>query len=273
VPPEQIVVVTEGGGPADARNIGARQATGDVVVFVDADVLPHTDAFVRIRRAFDRDPQLTALFGSYDDEPADPGIVSGFRNLLHHQVHHEGAGPATTFWTGLGGVRRAAFEEVGGFDPSMRYMEDVEFGLRLHRAGCRIVLDPSVQGTHLKAWTLRSMVRTDLVARGIPWTELLLSRQEPPAALNLGWRHRLSAVASLLVLLGLLRRRLGLAATGAAGLVVLNRSFYRLLVERRGRAQAAVGIALHTIHHLVGVAAVLAGALRYLLRSHRHRSS
>jgi GT2 family glycosyltransferase len=270
-PPEQIVVVTEGGGPADARNAGARDATGDVLVFVDADVLPHADAFVRIRKAFEEDPELAALFGSYDDTPADPGVVSGFRNLLHYQVHHEGAGPATTFWTGLGGVRRSAFEELGGFDPAMPYMEDVEFGMRLHRAGGRIVLDPSIQGQHLKAWTLSSMVRTDLVARGIPWVELLLRRREPSLSLNLGWRHRASAVASLLLLLGVFRGRLVLVAASATGLVVLNRPFYGLLAERRGLAQAAAGVALHALHHLVSVAAVPAGVVRHL-RSAQRRS-
>lgn len=268
-PPEQIVVATEGASPADARNAGARDATGDVLVFVDADVLPHADAFVRIRRAFGADPGLTALFGSYDDHPADPGVVSQFRNLLHHHVHHENAGPATTFWTGLGGVRRSAFADLGGFDPRLDYMEDVELGLRIHRAGGRIVLDPAIQGQHLKVWTLLGMVRTDFVGRGIPWVEILLRHREASAALNLGWRHRASAAASLLIVFGILRRRPVLAAAGTTGLVALNRPFYRLLSERRGLAQAAVGVGLHAVHHVVGIAAVPAGVVRHLCRNRR----
>ena len=35
-------------------------------------------------------PASTALFGSYDDAPAAPGLVSQFRNLLHHYVHQQG---------------------------------------------------------------------------------------------------------------------------------------------------------------------------------------
>src|SRR5689334_8864012 len=68
--PEQVIVVEEGGGPADARNSGAVRATADVLVFVDADVVVHADAFARIRRAFEADGSLSALFGSYDDRPA-----------------------------------------------------------------------------------------------------------------------------------------------------------------------------------------------------------
>jgi Glycosyl transferase family group 2 len=262
--PEEVIVVTEGATPAAARNSGASQATGDVLVFVDSDVLPHADAFTRIRRAFEDDPELEALFGSYDDNPADPGAVSGFRNLLHYQVHHDAAGPATTFWTGLGGIRRSTFTDLGGFDGSMHYMEDVELGIRLNRAGGRIVLEPSIQGQHLKAWTLTSMVRTDFVARGIPWVELLLRHRDASTALNLGWRHRASAGASMLLLLGIVRRRPLPVVAGASGLIFLNRGFYNLLAERRGTAQAAAGVGLHAVHHLTGFAAVIAGVVRHV---------
>ena len=178
-PPDEVIVADEGDGPADARNRGAARATGDLLVFVDADVLPHADAFVRIRRAFDERPGLAALFGSYDDSPGDPGAVSQFRNLLHHHVHQTSAGPATTFWAGLGAVRRLVFEEVGGFDAD-RYrlpsVEDIELGGRMVDAGHRIELDPMIQGTHLKQWSLRTMVETDFLQRGVPWVELLLER-------------------------------------------------------------------------------------------------
>jgi glycosyltransferase involved in cell wall biosynthesis len=99
-PPDEIIVVELPAriGPAAARNLGSRRAMGDVLVFVDADVEVHPDVFRRIRDAFAVDPELTAIFGSYDDDPGANGVVSTFRNLLHHHVHHEGAGAATTFW-------------------------------------------------------------------------------------------------------------------------------------------------------------------------------
>ena len=107
--PDELTVVDSphGHGPAAARNQGAQRAAGDVLVFVDADVEAHRDALARIRRAFNRNPNLSAVFGSYDDDPGSAGLISDFRNLLHHHVHHEGAGEAMTFWAGLGAVRRA----------------------------------------------------------------------------------------------------------------------------------------------------------------------
>ena len=264
--PEQVVVVTEGGGPAGARNDGALEATGDVLVFVDADVLPHADAFSRIRRAFGEDESLTAIFGSYDDAPPAAGPVSGFRNLLHHHVHQEGAGEATTFWAGLGAVRVGAFRAVGGFDAE-RYplpsIEDIELGTRLVEAGGRIVLDPALLGTHLKAWTLETMIRTDFWQRGAPWAELVLSRGVDSAALNLGWRHRASALASVVVAVSILRGRKTATLGGLAALVALNAPFYELLARRRGGREAVIGVGLHALHHVTGAASVPVGIARH----------
>lgn len=267
--PEQVLVIQDVSlrHPALARNAGARRAEGDVLVFVDADVTVHPDAFVRIRGAFDADPRLVALFGSYDDAPAAPGVASVFRNLLHHHVHQCGAGPASTFWAGLGAMRRRAFEQAGGF--AEHPIEDVELGMRLARDGARIMLDPAVQGKHLKHWSVWSMVRTDLLIRGIPWVGLLLQYRDSAstAALNLGWRHRLSALACLALVTGAVLRNVWIGAAALALLVALNRSFYGLLLRRQGPLRGLGGIALHVLHQLVTVAAVPLGVLAY----HAHR--
>ena len=272
--PEELVVIEEPFelGPAEARNLGAQKASGDLLVFVDSDVAVHADAFARIRAHFDRDPALTAVFGSYDDEPAGPDLVSRFRNLLHHHVHHEGAGPAATFWAGLGAVRRDAFDSSGGFDerrfprPSV---EDIDLGLRLTATGARIELDPTIQGTHLKEWTLSSMLWTDFAARGVPWTVLLLQHGANASALNLGWRHRLSAAACLAGVGALATRRPGLAVGCAAALVGLNRSFYLLLLRKSGPRDAVLGVGLHALHHLAGITAVPAGIAVHLWDSRK----
>ena len=54
------------------------------------------------------EPGIAAVFGSYDDEPGAPNLVSQYRNLLHHFVHQTGRTEASTFWTGCGAVRRDA---------------------------------------------------------------------------------------------------------------------------------------------------------------------
>jgi glycosyl transferase family 2 len=263
--PEELIIVDEPPelGASAARNLGAQRAAGEVLVFVDSDVEVHPDVFFRIRRAFEAN-ELTAIFGSYDDDPERHGVVSDFRNLLHHHVHHEGAGEATTFWTGLGAVRREAFLAVGGFDESLTHLEDVDLGMRLCKQGARIRLDPTIQGKHLKAWTLPNMVYTDLFGRGIPWIRLLARDPSNTSTLNLGWRHRASAVASLVLVAGLLTRRPRLVGGPLLLLCMLNGSFYAVLLRSRGWAQAVAGVPLHALHHVVGAAAVPGTAILYV---------
>jgi len=275
--PDQLIVVDRpsSSGPAAARNRGAAQATGDVLVFVDADVEVHPDAFERFRAAFRADPGLTAVFGSYDDEPDARGHVSTFRNLLHHHVHQEAAGPAGTFWAGLGAIRRNAFLEVGGFDerrfpnPSI---EDIELGMRLVAGGASILLEPRIQGKHLKKWTLVEMIRTDFAVRGVPWVGLLLRNRQAPLHLNLGWRHRLSAACAVTLLAGVGSRRPRTAAVGVLGLLALNHRFYRLVLRKQGAVGASLALPLHAVHHVAGASAVPVGAGKYLLerlRAHK----
>lgn len=247
---------------SEARNAGVARSTGDVVVFVDADVEVHPDVFTRIRRRFTDDHTLTAVHGSYDDRPDHRGTVSAFRNLLHHHVHQVGAGPAETFWTGLGAVRRAAFQAVDGFD-AVRYphpsIEDIELGHRLLAAGARLELDPSIQGTHLKRWTVRSMLWTDFARRGVPWVALQARSGRIASSLNMSWRHRFSAALCVLGLLALVTGMVWITALTSSVLLVANRAFYGLLLGRMGVGRGTIGVGLHWLHHVVAVAAVPVG--------------
>ena len=272
--PHVVEVVSEpaGSGPAAARNAGVARGGGDIVVFVDADVEVHSDALRRLRERLDDDPGLDAVFGSYDALPAAPQLVSRFRNLLHHHVHASSPGPAETFWAGLGAIRREAFDAVGGFD-ERRYarpsIEDVELGMRLRVAGRRILLDPGIRGTHLKRWTLRSMVQTDFAARGAPWVALALERGNSGSSLNVSGRHRVAAVAALATVAALGLRRPGIAAAALGAMMASNMSFYVLLGRRGGARLALVGVPLHLLHHLTAALSVPAGVVLYARRSGR----
>jgi hypothetical protein len=213
------------------------------------------------------EPGLTAVFGSYDDAPGHPTLVAQFRDLLHHYVHQHGAPEAETFWAGCGAVRRQAFERVGGFDPARR-IEDVDLGRRMRAAGMRIRLDRGIRVKHLKAWTLATMVRTDVLRRGIPWCLLLLEgggRRELGtlnltgggfASAALAWTAVVAAAAAP----GGWRIAGTLLALGA--LVAVNLPFYRFLGRLRGGRFALACIPLHALHHLCnGVSAGAALAI------------
>lgn len=264
--PDTVAVLEEppGAGPARARNLGAAECEADVLVFVDSDVEVHPEALALIERRFAADPELAAIFGAYDDDPAHPALTSRYRNLLHHHVHAGAAGEAETFWAGLGAVRRERFEAVGGFDAELfpePSVEDIELGMRLRRDGARIVLDPAIRGRHLKRWTPAGMVRTDFARRGVPWARLLLRQGNDSTALNLGWRRRASAATSAALLGSLLARRPRLAAAALAANLVLDRDFYALLARRGGASLLLAGIGLHQLHQLAAAASIPAAVV------------
>ena len=264
--PDSVVVIEEpaGAGPAAARNLGAAGCETDVLVFVDSDVEVRAEALARIGEHFVADPELAAVFGAYDDDPAHPALTSRYRNLLHHHVHSVAGGEAETFWAGLGAVRRERFEALGGFDAGRfpdSSVEDIELGMRLRRDGARIVLDPQVRGRHLKKWTPLNMVRTDFGRRGVPWVRLLLREGGDSTALNLGWRRRASALSTLLLLGSLLVRRPRLARAALAGNLVLDRDLYALLARRGGARLLLAGVGLHQLHQLAAAASVPAAVV------------
>lgn len=268
----RLVVSRQTWGPAHARNRGAREATGDVLLFVDADCLVHPDTLNQIRERFSADPHLDALIGSYDDAPAAPGLVSQYRNLLHHHTHQRGPDDVTTFWGACGAVRREAFDAVGGFDETYRTpsIEDVEFGARLVGAGYRIRLMRNVQVKHLKQWTAASLIRTDVLARAAPWTELLLRHRTVGTGLSLSWQARLStvfvcALPSLAVVLHTDPALIPVAALAVLSVVAaLNVSFYAFLWRTRGAGFAVRAVPWHLVYFGCSGVGAAVGLIRYL---------
>ena len=264
-------------GPAFGRNRGAEVARGDILVFVDADVVVHPDALRRVAEHFRQRPELSAVFGSYDDHPSEPGLVSQYRNLMHHFVHHRGRGRAETFWAGLGAIRRTDFLEVGMFDEwhyGRPQIEDIELGRRLRRANHAVYLDPDIQGTHLKRWTLRGTLLSDFRHRGVPWMWLLLAEGAPEeaGALNVKTREKvltaMAAVALLMPVVALLDRSLwplGVAAVLCGAILLANVQFYHFLRRVRGLGFALAVLPLHLLYYAGNAVSVVSGWAVHML--------
>jgi GT2 family glycosyltransferase len=201
----RVLLTGKRSGPARARNMGAHAATGDIILFLDADVTVYPDTIARIVAEFAGDAHLDALMGSYDDLPSAQNFVSQYRNLMHCFVHQNSNRHATTFWAGCGAIRRQVFLDFGGFDEKYGSpaIEDIEFGYRLSRAGRKLILCADIQVKHLKHWQLRSMMKADFFYRALPWSELALQSGRMPNDLNLRISQRISvALVFILIALG-----------------------------------------------------------------------
>lgn len=245
-------------GPAHARNAGTKLTPeADYWLFVDADVVVHPDAVSRFREWLNKDCDVAAVFGSYNDKPSACGFISQYKNLLHHFMHQRGGGEASTFWSGCGMVRRAPFLAMNGFDS--RYatasIEDIDLGMRLVNAGYRIELCPRILCTHRKQWTLAGWLRTDIFNRALPWSRLLFqSNERLPDTLNIGTRERVSAVLALLVVLALLSLPLAPAKSIIFLVILLSlfvlsqRELFSFFAHRGGWLFAASTVVFHLMY-------------------------
>ncbi len=255
-------------GPAHARNCGAHIAQGEIILFLDSDILVGQDTLAHMVTTFRDHPGAVAVFGSYDDSPAAPNLLSQFRNLFHHYIHQHSQAEAETFWAGCGAIYREVFWEVQGFD-ERRYrepsIEDIELGIRIRSKGYRIMLDKTLQVKHLKRWGWCSWLKTDIFHRAIPWSQLILETGVLPQDLNLRTTHRISAAAvGLLALAVPLFFLQSLRVFGVsvhilvlmisllliATLVVLNRDVYLFFSRRRGIPFMVFAIPVHFLYYL-----------------------
>jgi hypothetical protein len=273
-----VLRLSRNSGPSSARNLGARHARGDILLFVDSDLVVAPGAVNALIELLEADPTVAAAFGSYDNHPQAKGVVSQYRNLLHHYVHQTGNVEASTFWAGFGAIRRSVFEAVGGFDEKRfpRCIEDIELGGRLRRAGHRIILAKDIQGTHLKRWTLRSVIKTDVCCRAIPWTRLIMEQKQAPDDLNLKAGQRASValvgLACLFLALSIVFASvrfpaLEMSATALLGVIALNRKLYGFFIHERGLLFAFAAIPLHILYFLYSGTAYVWVWGEYRLRS------
>lgn len=256
----RVIVLPANGGPGVARNLAAEKASGDVLWFVDSDVVAHDDAARRLHAAF-ADPSVAAVIGSYDEDP--PGNwFARYRNLMHRYYHQTARRHLRTFWAGCGAIRAGVFRRAGGFDIAtyrVPSIEDIELGYRIAAAGGEIVVDPDLQAKHLKEWRIGQAIHTDIFRRALPWSRLMISREGLTDDLNTSRAERgRAALAGLLALsililpfaswlwpLPLLVFTLALA---------VNTQLFSFLIRHLGLLRALAAMLYHQLYYLYSTA-------------------
>jgi glycosyltransferase involved in cell wall biosynthesis len=267
----RVVVIPGPSGPAAARNKAAATCRSELLIFIDADVVVPSPSLHAMIGEFSLHPEMTGLFGTYDDKPAASNFFSQYKNLTHAYVHQSSSREARTFWAGFGGIRSTVFRSMGGFDERFTRpsIEDIEFGDRVTAAGHTVFLDRRLQACHLKRWTFQSMVASDVWDRGIPWTQLILNSGRFPDSLNVTVRSRLSVVlcytALIFVLFAGEQPMLSFAALIAIFVTLfLNREQYLYFASRRGWWFAVRAMLVHLLYHVYSGLSFVAGTILHL---------
>lgn len=158
------LVRQENRGPGAARNAGVREAVSPIIVFVDTGVEP-SETFL--------DP-LVELLLRFDVAVAAPRVLPAAGGVWAIDAYESRHSPLDMGrWGGLVGsgravsyvpstalvLRRDVFEQLGGFDESMRYGEDVDLVWRAAEAGHIVAYEPRSVVRHPARSSLHGLLR------------------------------------------------------------------------------------------------------------------
>jgi GT2 family glycosyltransferase len=139
-------------GCPHARNLGLRHAKGEIIAFIDADGFATPSWLRHVVAEFQADATVGGVASTVFME-ANPLILNGAGGIVNHQgwaadlsmnVPYQQAKLVSEVLYPMGcgmAVRRSAVERIGPFDDHMlNYYDDVDYGVRLWRAGYRVVV-------------------------------------------------------------------------------------------------------------------------------------
>ena len=154
---------------AEQMNLGARHATGDILLFLHADTFLLPGALEELQRRIIGDGAVGGAFDLSIDSPRR------FCKLIAKVSSRRSRALKLPYGDQGIFVWRQVFEVLGGF-PRIPIMEDVAFGRRLRRAG-RVTFIRSGLVTSGRRWTANGVVKTTLVNW---WVTILFSLRVPP---------------------------------------------------------------------------------------------
>ncbi|MBU1229136.1 MAG: glycosyltransferase [Proteobacteria bacterium] len=171
----RLITMGENGGPAKARNEGARKATGDILFFLDSDTEMLSDTLEKT--AF-RMQTADVVVGIYAAESLNRSLCPRYKGLLNYYFFsRKGVIPYEVFDASRAAIKAEIFHREGGFNESLAWgmdYENEEFGYRLC-GKYAMVLDPEIQVRHHFP-EFNKMTR-DYFCRVALWMAIFLKRK------------------------------------------------------------------------------------------------
>jgi len=176
--PVRVIELERNAGPARARNIGVREAKGDIIFFLDADVIVMDGTIKEVRDYFEREPSAKCVIGICETEPLNKGFVPRYMAMFEyiHLIGREG-NRVSVFAPRCGAIKRDFFLQIGGYNESYKGadVEDFELARRVNRTD-PIILNERIRVRHQFA-SFRQAVR-NYFKRAVMWVHLFFRERK-----------------------------------------------------------------------------------------------
>ncbi len=184
----QVLEVASGQGANNARNTGAGIAKGELLVFIDSDIVIGRETLLGIVEAMEENG-LDAVVGIYTAKHRHERFVSQYKNLWIRYSYMKSLPAIDWLFGAISGIRREAFQKLGGFNVELLARDghdDVELGKRFRRANLSIALDMDIEVEHLKDYTLRTFILNEY-RRSVGFAEMAMRFGEFSKSLKKGF--------------------------------------------------------------------------------------
>jgi glycosyltransferase involved in cell wall biosynthesis len=177
--PVSVIQMEKNGGPARARNRGVNEAKGDIIFFLDSDVLVLDGTVREVKKYFENNPSANCVIGVCATEPLNKGFVPTYMAMFEY-IHLVSArdGRVSVFAPRCGAIKKELFQRVGGYKESYKGadVEDFELARRINRVDS-IHLNPKILVRHQFVNNFNEAVR-NYFKRAVMWIHLFLKDKQ-----------------------------------------------------------------------------------------------
>ncbi|MDI6744426.1 MAG: glycosyltransferase [Thermodesulfovibrionales bacterium] len=156
--PCKLIPLDEHSGASKARNTGAKNSSGEILFFIDADCLIQRDTLTKVNKAL-LASEDAIIGGTYSAIPYDKDFFSIFQSIFinYSEMKKE---PPDYIPTHAMVIARDIFMKSGGFQENfLPILEDVEFSHRLRKTGYKLMMNPEILVRHIFNFTLRKSLK------------------------------------------------------------------------------------------------------------------
>jgi glycosyltransferase involved in cell wall biosynthesis len=176
--PVRLIELKKNGGPARARNIGAEAAKGDIIFFLDSDVIVLDGSIQEVKDYFEKNPDAKCVIGVCSTEPLNRGFVPSYMAMFEY-IHLIGLRyrRVSVFAPRCGAIKKDFFLAIGGYDENYKGadVEDFELARRINKTD-GIILDPKILVRHQFA-NFRQALRI-YFRRTVMWVHLFFKAKK-----------------------------------------------------------------------------------------------